>query len=88
MSKIGPNVKKLISAKMAADAIPAGGGLQSGVEYLLSPGLGQRAQAAADWVRDAIQAVKSAPDNPFGDDDEAIAGEMLRLAEQRMEGRG
>jgi hypothetical protein len=83
LSEIGPNVKKLIAAKMAADAIPAGGGLQSGIEYLLAPGLGQRAKAAADWVRQAIQVVKSAPDNPFGDDDEAIAGELLRLAETR-----
>ena len=88
MSQIGPNVKKLIAAKMAADAIPKGGNFQSGVEYLMSPDLATKAQAAAEWVRDAIQAVKSAPDNPFGDDDEAIAGEMLRLAEQRMEGRG
>ena len=83
---LGPNVKKLIAAKMAADAIPKGCGLQSGLEYLMAPGLPQRAQAAAEWVRDAIQAVKSAPDNPFGDDDEMIAGEMLRLAEERVRG--
>lgn len=79
----GPNVKKLIAHKMAIDAIPAGGGFAAGLHFLSDK---QRiidgAKAATAWVEQAIATVKSAPDNPYGDD-EAIAGEILRQLEER-----
>jgi hypothetical protein len=79
---IGPNVKKLIAHKMSLDAIPPGGGIADGVSFLLSGKLGESAKAASEWVRRAIATVKAAPDNPFGDDDEAIAAELLRRIDE------
>lgn len=81
---LGPNVRRLIAIKMAKDAITSGGGFADGMKYLTSPGLGQRAQEAAKWVEEAIRTVKSAPDNPWGDDDEAIAGELVKRIEAKQ----
>ena len=85
--KLTPNIRELIAHKMSVDAFPAGGGFGSAVDYLISPDLGKRAAAAAEWVKQAIQAVKSAPDNPYGDDDDAIAGGILKRIEERIEER-
>ena len=81
--KIGPNVKKLIIHKMSVDAVPLGGGLQDAIEYLAS-NLADSGRQAAELVKRAIAVVKTAPDNPYGDDDEAIAGELLRRIEERQ----
>lgn len=84
---IGPNVRKLIARKLSLLAIPVGSGENSfimGVEALTNRGkFVSLAAEASDWVRDAIQAVKSAPDNAYGDDDEAIAGIILRRIEEQ-----
>lgn len=83
MSKpIGPNVKKLIIRKMSLDAIPPGGGFQDGIEFLASNRLAESGRNAAEWVQQALAVFKTAPDNPYGDDDEAIAGELLRRIEE------
>jgi hypothetical protein len=80
----GPNVKKLICHKISLDAVPAGGGLQSAIEFLSDKDrIISSARSATQWVETAIAAVKVAPGNPFGDDDEAIAGEILRGIEER-----
>jgi hypothetical protein len=68
---------------MAADAIPKGGGFADGMRFLTSPDLPARGRDAVEWVFAAIDAVKSAPDNPYGDDDEAVAGEILRRIEEK-----
>lgn len=84
----GPNVKKLIARKMSVDAIPSGGGLADGIKFLMSPGrIVAAAREATAWVETAIAAVKAAPDNSFGDDDEAIAGEILRQLEVRRKAK-
>lgn len=76
---MGPNVKRLIAHKMAADAIPAGSGMAAGLRFLSSAeSIRNGCRAATAWVQDAIAAVKAAPDNPHGNDDEAIAAEILR----------
>lgn len=59
---MGPNVRRLIATKMGNDAIPSGGTFADGIKYLLSPGLGAKAQEASNWVKAAIEIVKSAPD--------------------------
>ena len=81
---IGPNVKRLIAHKMSVDAIPPGGGLSDGFSFLLSGKLGESAKNASEWVKDAIRIVKTAPDNPYGDDDEAIAGALLSKIADRQ----
>lgn len=82
-TKIGPNVKRLIAHKASLDAVPPGGGLEDAVEFLVTGKFAEGMKAASDWVRQAIQVIKSAPGNPHGDDDEAIAGELLRRIEER-----
>ena len=86
---MGPNVRKLIAHKMARDAIPDGGGLAAGIQFLSNPESVKRgAQEATQWVRDAIAVVKLSPDNPYGDDDEAIAGEIVRRIDEKDRQRG
>jgi hypothetical protein len=82
--KIGPNVKQLISHKMSLDAVPPGGGFADAVALLLDrEKLLASNRAAIDWVKAALAAIKAAPDNTFGEDDEAIAGELLRRIDER-----
>lgn len=80
----GPNVKKLIAHKMAVLMVPEGGGLRDALGSLASPGnIGKVAREATDWVKAAIAVVKTAPDNPYGNNDEAIAGEIVRQIKQK-----
>lgn len=85
--QIGPNVKRLIVRKMSLLAIPTGSGKTSfalGVEALTNRGkFSSIAAEASDWVRKAIAVMKTAPDNPYGDDDEAIAEAILAGIEER-----
>ncbi len=84
----GPNVKKLAIHKMTLDAVPPGGGLASAINFLTTPGrIQSSAKDAVAWVFEAIDVVKSAPDNTFGNDDEAIAAEILRRIDERKKNR-
>jgi hypothetical protein len=89
----GPNVRKLIAHKMSLLMVPKGAGLAGALKSMVTPGaIGNFAREATQWVETALAAVKAAPGNPYGDDDEAIAVEILgRLstlrAGQTNEGR-
>ena len=84
----GPNVKKLICHKMALLMVPNGAGCADGLRELAAPGnIGKRAHEATEWVEQAIAVVKTAPDNPYRDADEAIAGEILRQIEEKKRQR-
>jgi hypothetical protein len=79
----GPNVKKLIIHKMTLLMIPAdtpkGQALEAGVRALTTPGnVGVLTKEATAWVEMALALVKRSKHNPYGDDDEAIAGDILR----------
>lgn len=83
---MGPNVKRLVFHKMSLDAVPPGGGLKSALDFIITPGaMGASYKAATEWVNAAILAVRQAVEpNPWKTaDDEAIAGELLRLIEER-----
>lgn len=85
MSNYGPNVTKLITKFIAREAVPPGGGLASALEFFSNPE--QRKQvldSAEAKAIQAIQAIKSAPDNPFGNDDERIASELLAKIQERQ----
>ena len=85
MNMQGPNVKKLITTRMAQLAIPKGGDVLDGFNFLTSPNLiKDAARKATEWVDEAIAVVKTAPDNPFGSDEE-IAGAILARFETRDE---
>ena len=87
------NVMRLAVAKMSADAIPNGGGLADGIEWIKSlqqPGkLSAEVKAAVEWANAAIEAVRKAADpNPWKTaDDEDIAGEILRQIEAKKRRR-
>lgn len=81
---IGPNVRKLICHRMSSIIVPPNGGPKDVFEAITTPNrLTQVARESTEWVEQVFAAVKSAPNNPFGDDDEAIAGEILRRIEER-----
>ena len=76
---LGPNVKKLIFRKMSRDMVPDG--LNS--VYSATSNIGSHARKATEWVEKAIAAVEVSFNNPYGDDDEAIAEEILRQVENK-----
>ncbi len=84
--KVGPNVKRLIATCGANIAIPPGGGFAAGVNAITSGSLGSIMKEAMEWTFQALDVFKTAPDNPFGDDDEAIAGHILAELEKHKEG--
>ncbi|GAB4434199.1 MAG: hypothetical protein Kow00120_00420 [Anaerolineae bacterium] len=74
----GPKVMELIFHKVARDAVPPGDGIAAGIAFLSDvAGMKASFRAAFAWADAVIAAVKAAPDNPYGDDDEAIAAAIL-----------
>ena len=79
------NRRKLIAHKMAIDIVPSNTGNAYGacLSALSKPGnLAQMYRDADSWVTQAIAMVKTAPDNPFVDDD-AIIKHLLDAVEKR-----
>lgn len=82
--KLGPNMQRLLALRVAREAIPDGGGFASGLEFFKNPArIAHVSQKALEWCDQAIAAVRASPDNPYGDDEETIAGEILKRAEKR-----
>lgn len=76
--RLGRNLKRLLAIKVSRDAIPNGGGFADGLDFLMNPQrIKEVSLKALEWCDQAIAAVKSAPDNPYGDDEEVIAGVIL-----------
>jgi hypothetical protein len=73
----GPNVKRLIVYRMSQLMVPPGGDIADAIEAIRKPGnIGAVAREATAWVERAIALVKTAPDNPYPDD-ESIAGALF-----------
>lgn len=80
--KLGPNAKKLLSRFIAREAIPPGGGMQSGLRFFTDTEHRHRVLDVAMENLDAsIALIQQAPDNPYGDDEEAIAAAILERLE-------
>lgn len=76
---IGPKVKALIIHKFSRDATQDGG-LGSVFNLFKDPKtLSEKMKKAQEWVLEQIQSVKDAPNNPYGDDSEAIAKAILEM---------
>ena len=80
---LGPNVKRLAARFAAVEAVPPGGGMPAALTFLTEPtrfklGIKRAVQNALA----AVDAVKTAHDNPYGSDDEVIAGAILRKIDQ------
>lgn len=80
---LGPNMKKLLARVVAREAIPPGGGFADGVKFITSGKMGEVTRKSLDWIDEQIQAILSAPDNTYGDDEEAIAGNILAMLAER-----
>ena len=76
--KHGPNMQRIIATLFANNAIPAGGGLEDGIAALMPGKIQEGMKRAEAEALKMMRVVKSAPDNPFGNDNEAIAGYVLR----------
>lgn len=84
----GPNVSKLILRFVAVEAVPAGVGRDTGfsnvIEFIRTPEYRKKILDAAEAKAMAsLQAIKSAPDNPYGQDDEKIAEALLQTIVKR-----
>ena len=80
-------MKKFVIRRMSVMAVPAGGGLNSAIEFLTKPnGLADGFREAVAWCDSAITAVRGASDpNPWKNaSEEEIAGELLRRIEARV----
>jgi len=83
-SQYGPNVTELITRFIACEAVPQGGGIADALEFFKNPALRKQIidRAKANALA-ALRLFKTAPDNPFGDDEEAIAGYLLKRIEEK-----
>lgn len=91
---MGPNVKKLVVRKFLLLCVSDDVGFDAAITVLAIPGtaeigvlsnperIKQLIRESQEWVEKAIAAVKAAPDSPY-DDDESIAGELLKRIESR-----
>lgn len=87
---IGPNQKQLIINRMVTKAIPPGGGFEAGLRFLSSnETIKACAKEAIEFVKNAIIAVRQAAEpNPWKQSsDEQIAGELVRLVEEKKAAR-
>lgn len=84
----GKNKKRLIALFYSRLAIPPGGGLADGLAILTDPKRFKETTLQAIQLADqAITAMRAAPDNPYGDDEEQIAGGIVTEVEKKMNSR-
>lgn len=79
------NVVKLIIWIISQKAIPNGGGFADGIKFWTDAEYRKRIMDESKREADAyIELVKTAPDNPYGNDDEAIASAILDQLKGRV----
>lgn len=84
--KLGPNAQKLLLLFMSREAIPPGGDIANGARFFLDEGHRRKVvERARENMQTAFEAVRAAPDNPYGDDVEAIAGAILAAVDEKEE---
>ncbi len=82
----GPNFKKIVSMKMAMNAIPKGGNFMDGVRFLVDKDmLISGFKKAWDWAEQSIIKVREATEpNIFKNaTDEEISAEILKKIEEK-----
>lgn len=86
--EMGPNVRRLVVLNMEAVVIASGDDPDEGEHMVIfedpAKFLARMRQAQAH-VAAMIEMVKATPGNPYGDDDERIAGWLLGQREGRMQ---
>lgn len=80
----GPYVKKLIARRIATLVIPKGGSITDALDFLMDKDkILATTRKATQEIEASIKLVKQSSDNPYGDDDEAIAKALLDGLEKR-----
>ncbi len=87
--KLGPNMKRLMTKFAAKHAIPDGGGFEDGLQLFTQPGKMMKCMnAGLKDAENAVDALRQAPDNEWGDDAEVLAGVILhRIEMEELEQR-
>lgn len=86
--QLGPNAQKLFIRFISREAIPSGGDITDGTKFFLDKVHREKVMDKAFTnFEAAITAVRLAPDNPYGDNEEIIAGAILEQIEQRESAR-
>lgn len=81
---LGPSAKSLLIMFMSREAIPDGGDIADGTKFFLDEDYRKKViDRAWENFNLAITAVRSAPDNPYGDDEEAISGAILEQIKEK-----
>ena len=84
MSEHGPKVTKLINRYMAQLAVQNCGELDTATKFFIDAGYRKQIMNRAETeVMNWISVVKTAPDNPYSDD-EQIADALLSEVEKRL----
>src|SRR5262245_51800671 len=86
----GQNMTKLILRHLSVQAVPAGGGIGSAMNFISKIGTPEWKEAvlrAEEFANTAVRLMRSAaPPNPYVDaDDETIAGVIERASKDREE---
>lgn len=78
MRKLGPNMKRLLSFWVSRLAVPPGAGMSAAISTFTTPGkLADLTRQALSEIDVALTAMRAAPDNPYGNDEEVIAGAIV-----------
>lgn len=81
---LGPNMRALLARVVARQAIPQGGGFIDGINFIKDqPRFKRVHRESLAWIDEAIKAIRVAPDNIYGDDEETIAGSILEQLKDR-----
>jgi hypothetical protein len=83
---LGPNRKALIMMRVGMIAVPKGGGLESAIQFLTTPGrISTGFREAVQFVDGAIQKIRNAGEpNPYkASTDEEICGALLSKIQLR-----
>jgi hypothetical protein len=85
MSRVlGPNMKRLMAYAAAKESISPGGGMADALQAIATPGrLVEITRNALAFADAAVAVMRTAPDNPYGEDEEAIAGAILAELDKR-----
>lgn len=82
--KQGPNVRRLIVERMSYLMVPPGGELADALGAMIRlGGIEDFARRATEEIEACIASVRSAPDNPYRDDEEIAAAILKGIEEKR-----
>lgn len=85
-----PNIRRLLAEFTTAESLPKSNAtLADAIASLSSKEkILENSRKGLARLNEALLAIKSAPDNPYGEDDEEIAGVILKAIEEKRGNHG